>query len=164
MRDMLLEFSSSFYHVNPIKSAHSIAKTLPFQKLASSSLPLMSYLDSNFCCLYSLVLCILWQNVHLAVSDFERKFMNSSLVAPSFASRCSSTKSTDAKSGSVDGGFIASVVGGCMDVDCCGGGVKDGNDYGITVENIGEELVITKTASVVGISEKFKNLAAKSDE
>ncbi|GJS11637.1 hypothetical protein Tco_0368433 [Tanacetum coccineum] len=39
---------------------------------------------------------------------------------------------TDAKSGSVDGGFIASVVSGGVDVDYCGGGVKDGNDCGMT--------------------------------
>ncbi|GKD07746.1 hypothetical protein Tco_1187431 [Tanacetum coccineum] len=54
----------------------------------------------------------------------------------------------DAKSGSVDGGFVASVVGGGMDVDCCGGGVKDGNDYGITMENTSEESEITKTGTV----------------
>ncbi|GJZ60682.1 hypothetical protein Tco_0616498 [Tanacetum coccineum] len=46
---------------------------------------------------------------------------------------------TDAKPGSVDGGFVALVVGGRMDVDCCGGGMKDGNDYGMTVENTSEE-------------------------
>ncbi|GKG09459.1 hypothetical protein Tco_0338205, partial [Tanacetum coccineum] len=70
----------------------------------------------------------------------------------------------DAKSRSVDGGFVASVVGGGMDVDCCGRGVKDGNDYGITMENTSEESEITKIASVWGTSKKFKNLAAKSDE
>nr|GEX67316.1 RNA-directed DNA polymerase, eukaryota, reverse transcriptase zinc-binding domain protein [Tanacetum cinerariifolium] len=77
----------------------------------------------------------------LQLSDVERKFMNSSLVAPSLASILSSTKSkTEVKSGSVDGGFIATVVGGGVDVDCCGGVVKDGNDCGMTVENTGEEL------------------------
>ncbi|GKC71740.1 hypothetical protein Tco_1117623, partial [Tanacetum coccineum] len=55
---------------------------------------------------------------------------------------------TDAKSRSIDGGFVASVVDGGMDVDCCGGGVKDGNDYGMTVANIGEESVITETYTV----------------
>ncbi|GJT27052.1 hypothetical protein Tco_0907327 [Tanacetum coccineum] len=90
--------------------------------------------------------------------------MNSSLVAPSLTSRCSSTRAIDAKSGSVDGGFVTSVVGGGMDVDCCGGGVKDCNDYRMTVENTSEDSEITKTASVWGTSEKFKNLAAKSDE
>nr|GFC86453.1 hypothetical protein [Tanacetum cinerariifolium] len=58
------------------------------------------------------------------VSDAERKFVKSSLVAPNLASRCSSTRATDVKSRSVDGGFVASVVGGGVDVDCCGGGVK----------------------------------------
>nr|GFA98695.1 hypothetical protein [Tanacetum cinerariifolium] len=97
--------------------------------------------------------------------DAKRKFKNSSLVAPSLASRCSSTRAkTYAKSGSVDGGFVASVVGGGVDVDCCGRGVKDGNDCRMTVENTGEESEITEIASVCEISEKFKNLAAKSDE
>ncbi|GJR09242.1 retrovirus-related pol polyprotein from transposon TNT 1-94 [Tanacetum coccineum] len=63
---------------------------------------------------------------------------------------------------SVDGGFVVSVVGGRVGVDCGGGGVKDGIDRGITVVNIGENSVITET--VWGISEKFKNLDAKSDE
>ncbi|GKB48621.1 hypothetical protein Tco_0899374 [Tanacetum coccineum] len=75
----------------------------------------------------------------LAVSDAERKFINYSLVAPSL---------TDAKLGSVDGGFVASVVGGGVDVDCCGGRVKDGNDCGMTVENTGEESEITETGTV----------------
>ncbi|GKD56792.1 hypothetical protein Tco_1290179 [Tanacetum coccineum] len=35
---------------------------------------------------------------------------------------------TNAKLGSVDGGFVASVVGGGISVDCYGRGVKDGND------------------------------------
>nr|GFC34723.1 hypothetical protein [Tanacetum cinerariifolium] len=52
---------------------------------------------------------------------------------------------TDAKSGSVDGGFVASVFGGGMDVDLCGGGVKYGNDRRMTVENTGEESGITET-------------------
>ncbi|GKD60489.1 hypothetical protein Tco_1297998 [Tanacetum coccineum] len=43
---------------------------------------------------------------------------------------------TDAK-GSVDRGFVASVVGGGVDVDCCDGGVKDGNDCGMTMEYAG---------------------------
>nr|GEZ74168.1 hypothetical protein [Tanacetum cinerariifolium] len=34
--------------------------------------------------------------------------------------------------------FVASVVGCGVDVDCCSGGVKDGNDCGMTVENTGE--------------------------
>ncbi|GJW31447.1 hypothetical protein Tco_0051479 [Tanacetum coccineum] len=54
---------------------------------------------------------------------------------------------TDAKSRSVDRGFVASVVGGGVDVDCCGGGVKDGNDCGMKVENTGEELEITETCT-----------------
>ncbi|GJW91050.1 hypothetical protein Tco_0168603 [Tanacetum coccineum] len=55
---------------------------------------------------------------------------------------------TDAKLGSVDGGFVASVVGGGVDVDCCGGRVKDDNDCGMTVENTGEESEITETGTV----------------
>ncbi|GJS23093.1 hypothetical protein Tco_0451725 [Tanacetum coccineum] len=78
------------------------------------------------------------------------KFMNSSL--------------TDAKSRSVDGGFVASVVGGGVGVDNSGGGVNDYNDCEMTVEITGEDSDITETASVVGISEKFKNLVAKLDE
>ncbi|GKB26526.1 hypothetical protein Tco_0865927 [Tanacetum coccineum] len=70
------------------------------------------------------------------LSDAERKFMNSSLVAPNL---------TDAKSGSVDGGFVALVVGGSVDVDFCGRGVKDGNDYGMTMENTSEESEIIDT-------------------
>nr|GFB48926.1 hypothetical protein [Tanacetum cinerariifolium] len=61
---------------------------------------------------------------------------------------------------SVDGGFVASVVGGGVDVDCCGGGVKDGKDCGMTVEYTCEESKITETASEWGISKNFKNLAA----
>ncbi|GKF51280.1 hypothetical protein Tco_0147747 [Tanacetum coccineum] len=71
---------------------------------------------------------------------------------------------TDAKFGSVDRGFVASVVGGGVGVDCGGGRVKDGIDCGMMVEYIGEDSVITETASVVGIFAKFKNLAAKLDE
>ncbi|GJU37047.1 hypothetical protein Tco_1185401 [Tanacetum coccineum] len=59
---------------------------------------------------------------------------------------------TDVKSRGVDGGFVASVAGGGVDVDCCGGGVKDGNDYGITVECTGEESVITETGIVRSVS------------
>ncbi|GKD22119.1 hypothetical protein Tco_1223822, partial [Tanacetum coccineum] len=81
----------------------------------------------------------------LAVIDAKRKFMNSSLVAPSLSSRCSSTRATDAKSGSVDGGFVASVVGGGVGVDCGGGGVKDGIDCRMTVEYIGKDSVIIET-------------------
>ncbi|GKE07376.1 hypothetical protein Tco_1399394, partial [Tanacetum coccineum] len=49
-----------------------------------------------------------------------------------------------AKFGSSDGGFVASVVGGGVGVDCGGGGAKDGNDYGMTVVYIGEDSLITK--------------------
>nr|GEX09600.1 hypothetical protein [Tanacetum cinerariifolium] len=82
------------------------------------------------------------------VSDLERKFINSSLVTPSFASRCSSTKATDAKSESVDGGFVASVIGGGVGVDNSGGRVKDCNDCRMTVENTSEESKITEKRSV----------------
>nr|GEW21288.1 hypothetical protein [Tanacetum cinerariifolium] len=57
-------------------------------------------------------------------------------------------RKTDAKFRSVDRGFIASVVGGGVSVDCCGGGVKDGNDSGMTVEYTGEESVITEIGTV----------------
>ncbi|GJV89107.1 hypothetical protein Tco_1533045 [Tanacetum coccineum] len=59
-----------------------------------------------------------------------------------------SSLKTDAKSGCVDGGFVVSVVGGGVNVDCCSRGVKDGNDCGITMENIGEESTITETCTV----------------
>nr|GEY22519.1 hypothetical protein [Tanacetum cinerariifolium] len=59
---------------------------------------------------------------------------------------------TDAKFRSADRGFVALVVGGGVGVgvgvDCGGGGVKDGKDYRMTVENTGEDLVITKTCTV----------------
>ncbi|GKG55998.1 hypothetical protein Tco_0577073, partial [Tanacetum coccineum] len=45
-------------------------------------------------------------------------------------------------------GFVASVVGGGVDVDCCGRGVKDGNDCGMMVENTGEASKITETCTV----------------
>ncbi|GKD14583.1 hypothetical protein Tco_1198990, partial [Tanacetum coccineum] len=80
-------------------------------------------------------------------SDAKRKFMNSSM--------------TDAKSRSIDGRFIASVVGGGVGVDNSGGGVNDYNDCEMTVEITSEDSDITET---VGIFEKFKNLAAKSNE
>ncbi|GKC35658.1 hypothetical protein Tco_1048042 [Tanacetum coccineum] len=65
----------------------------------------------------------LWQNlwqlildllVILAVSDAKRN------SATSFSNAVTLLLNwkTDAKSGSVDGGFIASVVGGGVDVDC----------------------------------------------
>nr|GEY20784.1 hypothetical protein [Tanacetum cinerariifolium] len=52
---------------------------------------------------------------------------------------------TVAKFGSVDRGFVASIVGGGVGVDCCGGGVKDVYDYGMTMVNIGEDSVLTET-------------------
>ncbi|GJW40364.1 hypothetical protein Tco_0066209 [Tanacetum coccineum] len=69
---------------------------------------------------------------------------------------------TDAKSGSVDGGFIDSVVGGGVGVNNSGGGVKDCNDFGMTVENIGEESEITETGTVRSVGVCW--LDAKSDE
>ncbi|GJR07227.1 hypothetical protein Tco_0530211 [Tanacetum coccineum] len=48
-------------------------------------------------------------------------------------------------------GFLVeqtSVIGGGVDVDCCGGGVKDGNDCGMTVEYTSEESMITGTGTV----------------
>ncbi|GKG32222.1 hypothetical protein Tco_0427172 [Tanacetum coccineum] len=59
------------------------------------------------------------------------------------SSQPKSTYETNAKFRSADGGFVASVVGGGVSVDCCGGGLKDGNDYGMIVEYTGEESVIT---------------------
>nr|GEW57067.1 hypothetical protein [Tanacetum cinerariifolium] len=55
---------------------------------------------------------------------------------------------TDAKSRSVDRGFVASVVGGGAGVDCGGRGVKDGIDYRMTIEYIDEDSVITETGTV----------------
>nr|GEV32847.1 hypothetical protein [Tanacetum cinerariifolium] len=78
--------------------------------------------------------------------------MNSSLMAPNLASICLSTRATDAKSGSADGGFNALVVGGGVDVDSYGGGVKDGKVYGMTVENTCEESEITETGTVKSVS------------
>nr|GEV25513.1 hypothetical protein [Tanacetum cinerariifolium] len=56
---------------------------------------------------------------------------------------------TDAKSRSVDGGFVALVVGSGMGVDCGGGGVKDDIYCGMTVEYIGEDSVITEVGCVL---------------
>nr|GEW55390.1 hypothetical protein [Tanacetum cinerariifolium] len=56
--------------------------------------------------------------------------MNSSLVAPNLTSICSSTRAnTDAKSKSIDGGLVALVVGGGVDVNCCSRGVKDDSEH-----------------------------------
>ncbi|GKD25496.1 hypothetical protein Tco_1231710 [Tanacetum coccineum] len=54
---------------------------------------------------------------------------------------------TNAKLGSADRGFVASVVGGGVSVDCSGVGVKDGNYCRMTVVYIGEDLVITEIAA-----------------
>nr|GEX13891.1 hypothetical protein [Tanacetum cinerariifolium] len=51
---------------------------------------------------------------------------------------------TDAKFGSRNKGFVASVVGGGCGVDCEGGRVKDGNDCKMIVLYTGEDSVITK--------------------
>nr|GEV70405.1 hypothetical protein [Tanacetum cinerariifolium] len=47
-------------------------------------------------------------------------------------------------------GFVVLVVGGgvCVGVDCGGGGVKDGNDYWMTMVNTGEDLVITEIGNI----------------
>ncbi|GJV48702.1 hypothetical protein Tco_1438914 [Tanacetum coccineum] len=97
------------------------------------------------------------------LSDAKRSFLSSTTSFSNVVTLLLNWK-TNAKSRSVDRGFVASVVGGGMDVDCCGRGVKDGNDCGMKMENTGEESEITKTAFVWGISEKFKNLVTKSDE
>ncbi|GKD40546.1 hypothetical protein Tco_1260753, partial [Tanacetum coccineum] len=55
---------------------------------------------------------------------------------------------TDAKFGSLDKGFVASVVGGGVGVDCGGRGVKDGNDCGMMVVYTCEDSVITETGTV----------------
>nr|GFA37466.1 hypothetical protein [Tanacetum cinerariifolium] len=55
---------------------------------------------------------------------------------------------TNAKSGSVDGGFVATVVGGGVGVDYGGKEVKDGIDCEIMVEYIGEDSMIIKTCTV----------------
>nr|GEZ17413.1 hypothetical protein [Tanacetum cinerariifolium] len=54
----------------------------------------------------------------------------------------------DAKLGSVDGVFVASVVGGGVGVDCGGGGVKDDIDFRMMVEYIGEDSMITEICTV----------------
>nr|GFA02803.1 hypothetical protein [Tanacetum cinerariifolium] len=89
----------------------------------------------------------LWQNMSSRLS-FKRincfKFSN-------FFFQCYDSVvelNTNAKLGSADGGFIASVVGGGVGVDYGGGGVKDGIDCGMTVEYIGDDSVITKTGTV----------------
>ncbi|GJS92376.1 hypothetical protein Tco_0799344 [Tanacetum coccineum] len=51
----------------------------------------------------------------------------------------------DAKFGSADRGFVASVTGGGVGVDYGGRGVNDGKDCGMTMENTGEDSVITET-------------------
>ncbi|GJV17135.1 hypothetical protein Tco_1362458, partial [Tanacetum coccineum] len=66
---------------------------------------------------------------------------------------------TGVKFRSIDRGFVASVIGGGVGGDCLGGEIRDGNDCGMTVVNI-ERISV----SVWGISGKFKNLNAKSDE
>ncbi|GJU38619.1 reverse transcriptase domain-containing protein [Tanacetum coccineum] len=58
---------------------------------------------------------------------------------------------TDTKFGSADRGFVALVVGGGVGVDCGGGGVKDGNDCGMTVVYTGEDSVITETGATSGL-------------
>nr|GEW94247.1 hypothetical protein [Tanacetum cinerariifolium] len=101
--------------------------------------------------------------------------MNSYLVAPRLASRCSSTRAvtwvlrgssflssttsfsnvvtwllnrkTDVKLGSIDERFVALVVGSGVGDDCCGVGVKDGNDYGMMVENTGSEHKTNESGS-----------------
>ncbi|GJR09842.1 hypothetical protein Tco_0792494 [Tanacetum coccineum] len=62
--------------------------------------------------------------INASITDSERKFMNSSMVSPNLMSRCSSTKFTDAKSRSVDRGFVVSINGNGMGVVSIGGGVK----------------------------------------
>nr|GEU72511.1 hypothetical protein [Tanacetum cinerariifolium] len=54
---------------------------------------------------------------------------------------------TDAKFESVDRGFVASVGGGGGGGVDCYGGVNVGNDCGMTVVNICEDLVITDTGT-----------------
>nr|GFA42984.1 hypothetical protein [Tanacetum cinerariifolium] len=88
------------------------------------------------------------------VIDAKRKFMNSSLVAPSLASRCSSTRAvTRVLKGS---SFLTSVIGGGVSDDCCGGGVKDGNDRGMAVENTSEESEITETVIQSMVTESLE--------
>nr|GEU90626.1 reverse transcriptase domain-containing protein [Tanacetum cinerariifolium] len=60
--------------------------------------------------------------------------------------------------------FFKEVPSGVAD-DCGDGGVKDGNDCGMMVENIGKESVITEKGIHLNRDIcKVKNLAAKSDE
>nr|GEZ73337.1 hypothetical protein [Tanacetum cinerariifolium] len=83
-------------------------------------------------------------------SDLAAKFLNFSDIPHTDAEIVSSLDvhvhhETDVKSRSVYGGFVALVVGGGVDVDYCGEGVKDGNYCGITVEKTCEESEITET-------------------
>ncbi|GJX76579.1 hypothetical protein Tco_0323390 [Tanacetum coccineum] len=77
--------------------------------------------------------------------DFQPFLIDAESLATSFSNVVTllSYWKTNAKFGSIDGGFVASVIGGGVGVDCYGGGVKDGNDCGMTVVNIGEDSVIT---------------------
>ncbi|GKD54854.1 hypothetical protein Tco_1288241, partial [Tanacetum coccineum] len=74
----------------------------------------------------------LWQNL---------RNLNLDLLCDPSSDGC---RKIDAKFGNADRGFVSLVVGGGVGVDCGGGGVKDGNDYGVTVVYTGEDLVITK--------------------
>ncbi|GKG55821.1 hypothetical protein Tco_0574715, partial [Tanacetum coccineum] len=55
---------------------------------------------------------------------------------------------TNTKFGSLDGGFVASVIGGGVGVDYSGGGEKDSNDCGMMMVYIGKDSVITKTGTI----------------
>ncbi|GJS48010.1 hypothetical protein Tco_0598131 [Tanacetum coccineum] len=58
-------------------------------------------------------------------------------------------------SGRIWGICSCNLWGGDVDVDCYGGGVKDGNDCGMTVENIGKESEITETCTVRSVGVCF---------
>ncbi|GKG29020.1 hypothetical protein Tco_0416385, partial [Tanacetum coccineum] len=49
---------------------------------------------------------------------------------------------------SADRGFIASVIGGDVGVDCGGEGVNDGKDCGMIVENTCEDSVKIERGTV----------------
>nr|GEW51924.1 retrovirus-related Pol polyprotein from transposon TNT 1-94 [Tanacetum cinerariifolium] len=84
------------------------------------------------------------QGISHKVSNLRK--LNLDLLCDPSSDRCQ--KKTDAKFGSADRGFVASVVVGGVGVKCGGGGVNDGNDCGISVVYTGEDSVITKTDNV----------------
>ncbi|GJR56853.1 hypothetical protein Tco_1499015 [Tanacetum coccineum] len=82
--------------------------------------------------------------IHLAVKSPTVIDVESSATSFSKAETLLLNWKIDAKFGNADRGFVSLVVGGGVGVDYGGGGVKDGNDCGMTVVYTSEDLVITK--------------------